>query len=230
MYSLQKFKRKIPSKKEILLFRKRLLSWFSRNKRSYPWRKTRDPFKLLVAEMMLQRTKADQVLRVYNNFFSEFNSVEEIVNTDLKELEKILYPIGLKWRVRNFKNVCVSLIKNFNEKVPDNRTDLLSLPGVGKYIAGILLSVAFNKTEWIVDSNIVRIFKRHFGVSTIKEGRRDKHIIDLAKTYITARDPKKANLALLDFGALICIPKNPKCTLCPLLNSCYYYSLKRSGN
>jgi len=227
MHFSQKSKRKIPSNREIGLFRKSLLLWFKKNKRDYPWRKTHNPFQVLIAEMMLQRTRVDQVSSVYNDFFSEFNSPEEVAHTDLKKLRKILYPIGLKWRVRNFKNVCRSLIKNFNGKIPDIRSDLLLLPGVGEYIAGIVLSIAFNKPEWIIDSNVVRVFKRYFGILTTKEGRRDKHIIRLAQIYIIVREPKKANLALLDFAALICAPKNPKCTLCPLSNTCDYYSFNK---
>lgn len=211
----------MPSKREIKLFRKCLLLWFKKNKRKYPWRKTSDHFRVLIAEMMLQRTRADQVLNVYNNFFSEFNSPEEVAHTDLKKLKKILYPIGLKWRVKNFKDVSISLIKNFNGKVPDKREDLLVLPGVGQYVAGTVLSIAFNKPEWIIDSNIVRVFKRYFGITTTKEGRRDKHVVELAKGYITAKEPRKTNLAILDFSALICSPKTPKCTLCPLFKTCH---------
>lgn len=227
MYFLQKSKRKVPSKREIALFRKRLLLWFKRNKRDYPWRETHDPFRVLIAEMMLQRTKAGQVLDVYNNFFSELNSPKEVAHVDLRKLHKILYPLGLKWRVKNFKNVCISLIKDHNGRIPHTRTDLLILPGVGEYVAGIILSVVFNKPEWVVDSNIVRIFKRYFGISTIKEGRRDKHVMELAKIYSTVRNPKKANLALIDFSALICLPRNPKCKSCPLSNTCRYYSFNK---
>lgn len=226
MHFLRKSK-KVPSGREIGLFRKRLLLWFKKNKRDYPWRETKNPFRVLIAEMMLQRTKADQVLDVYNNFFSEFNSLEEVAHTDLKELRKVLYPLGLKWRVKNFKDVCASLIKNFNGKIPDTRRGLLILPGVGEYVAGMVLSVAFNKPEWVVDSNIVRIFKRYFGISTTKEGRRDKHVIELAKLYIAGKEPKRANLVLLDFGSLICVPKNPRCRVCPLFNTCRYYSLNK---
>ena len=227
MHSLQKLEKEIPSKRKIESFRKRLLLWFMKNKRVYPWRKTRDPFRVLIAEMMLQRTKADQVLDVYNNFFSEFSSPNEVACTNLKKLQKILYPLGLKWRVRNFRDICTSLIKNFDGKIPDNRSKLILLPGVGEYVAGIVLSVAFNKPEWVIDSNIVRVFKRYFGIPTTKEGRRDRHVIELAKIYIATKEPKKANLALLDFATLICAPRNPKCTSCSLSNTCRYYSFEK---
>jgi len=227
MNSPQKSKREIPSKRKIELFRKRLLLWFIKNKRAYPWRETRDPFRVLIAEMMLQRTKADQVLGVYNNFFSEFDSPNEIVHADLKKLQKILHPLGLRWRVKNFKDVCKSLIKNFDGKIPDTRTKLIILPGVGEYVAGIILSVGFNKPEWVVDSNIVRVFKRYFGILTTKEGRRDKYVIELAQAYIRVKEPKRANLALLDFATLICASRNPKCTSCLLSDTCHYYSFEK---
>ena len=197
--------------------------WFRKNKRDYPWRKTRNPFRILIAEMMLQRTKADQVLNVYNKFFSEFNSPEKVAHTGLRKIREILYPIGLKWRAKNFKSVCILLIKNFNGEIPDTRTKLIRLPGVGEYVAGMILSTAFNKSEWVVDSNIVRLFKRYFGIPTSKEGRRDKHIVELAKVYVTTGRPKEANLALLDFAALICVPRNPKCIRCPLFKTCRYF-------
>ena len=227
MNSLQKPKREIPSKRKIELFRKRLLLWFIKNKRAYPWRETRDPFRVLIAEMMLQRTKADQVLDIYNDFFSEFSSPNEVVRTDLKKLRKILYPLGLKWRVKNFKDVCISLIKNFDGKVPNTRTKLTLLPGVGEYVAGIVLSVAFGKPEWVIDSNIVRVFKRYFGILTTKEGRRDRHVIELAQAYIREKEPKRTNLALLDFATLICASRNPKCTSCLLSDTCHYYSFEK---
>lgn len=213
----------MPSKKEIALFRKQLLLWFKRNKRNYPWRETCNPFRILIAEMMLQRTKADQVLDVYNNFFSEFNSLKEVAHTDLKKLRKALYPIGLKWRVRNFKDVCISLIKNFNGKIPDTRSNLLLLPGVGEYVAGMVLSTAFGKNEWIIDTNVVRIFRRYFGIKTSKEGRRDRHVIEMAKIYSSGKNPRRANFAILDFTALICIPGKPNCKRCPFSRNCHYY-------
>ncbi len=113
-------------------------------------------------------------------------------------------------------------VKNFGGKVPESRDEILRLPGVGDYVSGIVLSIAFNKKEWIVDSNVVRAFKRYFGISTSKEGRRDKHVIDIARTYVDCKYPGKANLALLDFAALICTPRKPEHERCPLYGSCHF--------
>lgn len=214
---------KLPAVQEIKNFRKVLIRWFNKNKRDYPWRRTEDPFRVLIAEMMLQRTKADQVQPVYIDFFSNFKTPSDVARTDMGILNCILYPLGLRWRIKRFKEVSQSIVKNFWEKVPESREEILRLPGVGDYVAGIVLSVAFNKKEWIVDSNVVRVFKRYFGISTSKEGRRDKHVIDIAQNYASCKNPKNANLAILDFAALVCTPRKPIHERCPLSRSCHYF-------
>ncbi len=215
---------KLPAEKDIVKFRNKIVRWFNRNERKYPWRETSDPFRILIAEMMLQRTKADQVVDVYNKFFSEFSDPNDVARTNLKNIHKILYPLGLLWRVKNFKKVCRYLVKNYDGRIPKKREDLIKMPGTGDYVSGMVLSVAFNKPEWAVDSNIVRIFKRYFGISTTKEGRRDRYIIGIAKKYASCNNPKKANLGIVDFTALICSPRNPKCEKCSLQKKCYNYS------
>ncbi|MBE0426602.1 MAG: DNA glycosylase [Nitrospirae bacterium] len=173
--------------------------------------------------MMLQRTKADQVLPVYLNFFSNFKTPSDVASTNMKKLNSMLYPLGLRWRIKRFKEVSQSIVEKFRGKVPQTRGEISRLPGVGDYVAGIVLSIAFNKKEWIVDSNVARVFKRYFGIPTSKEGRRDKQVIDIARTYADCKYPKKANLALLDFAAIICTPRRPKHEQCPLSGNCHYF-------
>ncbi len=221
---------KLPSAKDIRLFRGKIIRWFDKNKRNYPWRETRDPFKVLIAEMMLRRTKADQVKAVYNRLFAEYPDVETMAEAKNEKLEQILYPLGLKWRTPAFGLVAREVKEKYQCKIPEAREELTTLPGVGEYVAGAVLSVAYGKKEWIVDSNIVRLFRRYFGIKTSKEGRRDKHIVEIAKVYASGENPRKANLALLDFAALICLPRNPKCTLCPLSSTCHYYSSEKNKN
>lgn len=216
---------KIPTCQDIRRFKDKIVCWFDKNMRSYPWRETRDPFKVLIAEMMLRRTKADQVKPVYEQLFSEYPDVEAMAEAEEDDIEKILYPLGLKWRTPAFSLVAREVREKYHCKVPETRKELTTLPGVGEYVAGAVLSVAYGKKEWIVDSNIVRVFRRYFGVNTSKEGRRDRHIIEMAKIYSSGRKPRKANLAILDFTALICTPKKPKCSVCPLSDSCHYYSI-----
>jgi A/G-specific adenine glycosylase len=213
----------LPSRKEIVSFRGILLRWYRKHGRTYPWRENPSAFHVLIAEMMLQRTKANQVVPVYHNFFSNFKTPSDVSTASMRKLNQILYPLGLRWRIKRFKEVSQAILEHFGGKVPESRNEISTLPGVGDYVTGIVLSIAFNKQEWIVDSNVVRVFKRYFGISTSKEGRRDKHVVDLAKIYVACRSPRKANLALLDFAALICTPGNQKHELCPVSPNCYHF-------
>lgn len=212
----------ITSVEDICIFRNKIIRWFNKNGRTYPWRETRDPFKVLIAEMMLRRTKADQVTQVYERLFTEYPDIEAVANAEDKKLEQILYPLGLKWRTPAFALVAREMREKYQCKIPETRKKLTALPGIGEYVAGALLSIAYGKKEWIVDSNIVRLFKRYFGVKTSKEGRRDKHVIEIAKIYASGRNPRKANLAILDFSALVCTPRKPDCEKCPLRKRCHY--------
>ncbi len=210
------------SREHIIALRAKIVRWFNTNGRKYPWRETRDPFKILMAEMMLRRTKADQVKGVYQQLVKKYPDIESLANARSQSIHKILYPLGLKWRTPAFRLVAREIKKKYRCQVPDTREELLTLPGVGDYVAGAVLSIAYGKREWIVDSNIVRLFRRYFGVRTSKEGRRDKHIKEIARSYSSGRNPRKANLAILDFTALVCSPRGPNCVKCPLRRTCRY--------
>ena len=199
-----------------------LVRWFDKHQRSFPWRNTRNPWRVLIAEMMLQRTKAEQVVEVYQDFFSKYKLPSDVINSSRRKLTKTLHPLGLRWRVANFRAVSLVLENEYNGKVPRTRAKLLQLPGVGEYVAGAVLSIAMNKSEWIVDSNVVRVFKRYYDLQTSKEGRRDRSMIELAKVYARCSNPRNANLALLDFAALVCKPRIPECGTCPLRRTCIY--------
>jgi A/G-specific adenine glycosylase len=216
--------RKIPSTEQIRDFRRKLLAWFHQSGRDYPWRQTDDPFRVLIAEIMLRRTKADQVKPTYEKFFERYPDMTSLAEASDGELDQILYPLGLRWRSPAFKLVAREIREKYNCRVPETREELTSLPGVGDYVAGAVLSITFNKTEWMVDSNVVRLFKRYFGLDTSKEGRRDKHMVELAKAYVQEGEPRNANLALVDFAAIVCTPSKPECEGCILSLQCNYVS------
>lgn len=212
----------VPNREDINSFRRKLISWFRKNGRAYPWRETHDPLKVLIAEMMLRRTKADQVRPIYKQIFSEYPDVESLAEAKNRRIEKIVYPLGLRWRTPAFGLVAKEIRDRYNSKVPDTRDELVTLPGVGDYVAGAVLCIAYGKAEWMVDSNIVRLFQRYFGIETTKEGRRDRHVIQLAQEYSSGKDPRSANLAILDFSAVVCDPRQPHCESCPLSADCHY--------
>ncbi|MBT9132492.1 MAG: Adenine DNA glycosylase [Syntrophomonadaceae bacterium] len=218
---------KVPARKDISIFRGKIIDWYKKNGRSYPWRETHDPFRILIAEMMLRRTKADQVVPVYEQFFKEYPDVDSLAEAKQEALEKILYPIGLKWRIPAFGMIAREVREKYQSRIPETREELISLPGVGEYVAGAVLSIAYGKKEWLVDSNIVRIFKRYFGIKTSKEGRRDKHVVETAKIYASGKDPGRATMGILDITALVCKPGKPSCEKCPLIDYCYYVLSQR---
>jgi len=213
----------IPEDAEIKAFRSILLRWYRKNGRSYPWRENCSPFHVLLAEMMLQRTKADQVVRVFIKAVKKFRTPEHLAKAKMSDLEDTLKPLGLSWRIPNFKEMAIALVEKFDSRVPESREDLKSLPGVGDYVAGAVLSIAFSQPEWIVDANIVRLFRRYFGIKTSSEGRRDRHVIEIAKRYTSRRKPKSSTLAILDHTALVCMPRSPLCDSCPLKMRCFYF-------
>ncbi len=201
-----------------------LLEWYEKNKRDYLWRKKKDPYKILIAEIMLQRTKADQVLPVYLSFMKEFPVIQKLNEAGEDEIRKYFSRLGLLWRAQLVKDLAKELMNRFKGKVPENRTELLSLPGVGEYIADAVLSFAYRRDVAVVDSNVCRIIGRVFDIKAKGEARRDPKFRKIAQEMLPAGKARKFNLALLDFAALVCIPKNPKCHICPINDLCAYNS------
>jgi len=218
----------VANRHDITHLRKKLLYWFRKNGREFPWRATSDPWRVLIAEMMLRRTKADQVETVYRQFIRHYRTPRGLLRGSPTKVRRILSPLGLTWRQQNFFDLAKALVRDFKSTIPSTREELKQLPGVGDYVAGAVLSIGFGKKEWIVDSNVVRVFKRYFDLDTSKEGRRDKPVIDLARAYATTSRPKEANLAILDLSALICRPQNPACQDCPIHFGCSYARMKRT--
>ncbi|SRR6266498_4010745 len=189
-----------PNPENIKRFRRQLLRWFGLHRRDYPWRRTRNPWRVLIAEMMLQRTRADQVEKVYREFFTKFKKPSDAAIASSRTFRSTLLPLGLHWRIVNFRALARAIAATPGARVPRTRDELRSLPGVGDYVAGAVSSVAFNQREWIVDANVVRVFRRFFGIATSKEGRRDRHVIEMAKTYSDCRVPRETDKRALPHG------------------------------
>jgi len=202
--------------------RENLLQWFSQHGRSYPWRETQDPYAILLAEIMLRRTWANQVVPVYRTFLKEYPDPFSLAHADSKRVESLLWPLGLSWRARDVLGMAYDLRDKFACQVPGTREELKQLTGVGDYIAGAVLSLAFNQPEWIVDTNVVRVFQRFLGLGLTGEIRRHPLIVSLAQEYAHSDSAGKANLALLDHAALVCKPGHPLCSICPLHTRCKF--------
>lgn len=199
-----------------------LIKWYRNNGRKYPWRKDRTPYRILIAEIMLQRTKADQVAPVYLSFLNEFPDPERLGKASKEEIAKYFLKLGLIRRARLVELLGKELLARFNGKIPRNRKELLSLPSVGEYMADALLCFAFDEDVAVVDSNVCRIIGRVFNLKARGEARRDPQFRQAVNKLLPRSKAKEFNWGIIDLGALVCTPQNPSCDLCPLEPWCIY--------
>lgn len=198
--------------------------WYKKHGRnSLPWRKTSNPYEILIAEMMLQKTHAvEQVLPVYKEFLEKYPHPGKLSEADVNEIREKICSLGLQnVRSRRFKELGKKLDEQFNGKVPNTYDELVSLPGVGEYIANAVLCIAFSKKTVMVDANFGRVLGRMFyGKEEYPPSK--NRIWRLAKELITDKQCKPFNLGIIDLGALICQPRSPKCKQCPFEMECIY--------
>jgi A/G-specific adenine glycosylase len=204
-----------------------LLRWFRRHGRNYPWRKKKDPYRVLIAEIMLQRTKADQVMPVYQLFLRKFPDPHTLADAAPEEIDGIFAMLGLKWRAGKVKELAKVLVSQYNGRVPCSREELLSLPGVGEYVANAVLCFAYGMDVAVIDANVCRVIGRVFGVKPRGEARRDSRFRQIAQRLVPPKEARKFNWALIDFAALICTPQNPRCDECPLQELCSFNRAER---
>ncbi|TSI10851.1 A/G-specific adenine glycosylase [Lysinibacillus sp. BW-2-10] len=202
-------------------FRQNLVDWFNQEKRDLPWRRTSDPYKIWVSEVMLQQTRVDTVIPYYNRFLEKYPTMQSLAYAPQEELLKMWEGLGYYSRARNLQSGVKEVVEKYDSQVPNNRHDISKLKGVGPYTAGAILSIAYNKPEHAVDGNVMRVLSR---VLHIKE---DIALPKTRKTFEEAVDmlihpdqPGDFNQALMDLGAMICTPTSPKCLLCPVREYC----------
>lgn len=203
------------NKKRFLI--KTLLHWGERNYVSFPWRNTSNKWHALAVEVMLQRTKAEQVLPVYNLFSKKYPSPESYVKD---ENSNIFITLGLPEREKNLKKLAEIAI---NDSIPLEKKELLKLPGIGNYIAAAFRSLHMDIKDTIIDSNVVRLYGRFWGFKTDPETRRKKWFIELADNLIPVERHKDYNYSLLDFTRAVC-KLRPDCVNCPLQVKCNNHS------
>ena len=206
------------------LFRSRLLRWGKENRRDFPWRRTNDPYKILVTEILLQRTLAQKVVPVSEELFSRWSTLGELADADRDEVADVLEPLGLQNRRAK---ALVEIGGRLSQSgVPKNEEDLLELPFVGRYAANATLCFAFGEARAVVDVNVVRIYGRVFGFNW--ESDQDSHAWEFAEEMLPDDQAQEYNLALLDFGATVCTASNPACSVCPLSEMCEYFQTENA--
>lgn len=204
-------------------FREELVTWGRDNFRAFPWRFTNEPYRVLMAEIMLHRTQASQVVPVYERFMEAYPDAAALARASRDELLEAFSPLGLRWRAGLVHDMAAELRDNFGGQVPQREADLLSLPGISDYIAGAVRCFAFGLPVPIVDTNTIRIVGRLFGLEIRDSSRRNRLFKDLIAALVDPARPRDYNLALLDLGALVCTKvKPPRCWECPVQRHCRY--------
>jgi A/G-specific adenine glycosylase len=198
-----------------------LTSW-SFFRRDFIWRHKPSPYKIMIAEFMLQRTRAEQVEPVYKKFLQQYPDIKSLSTAKIKSIEKYTASLGLHKRAPNFINSAKYIVSKLNSKFPKTRKELIKIPGVGDYVGGAISAVCFNKADYVIDSNIARLINRYYNLQLTGEIRRKKIIIEKAKKLFKVKDQKTFLFAILDFTALICKPVKPLCLECPIKRSCKY--------
>jgi A/G-specific adenine glycosylase len=205
-----------------------LLRWFEKNKRDLPWRKTQDPYAVWISEMMLQQTQVATVIPYYERFLKSFPTVHHLARADLSDVLRVWEGLGYYSRARNLHKAARRVVTLFNGKIPDNPEDLLTLPGVGRYTAGAILSIAFNREAPILDGNVKRVLCRLYAIpEDPKEGKTEERLWDISGSLIPKGNAHSFNQALMELGATICTPREPLCLLCPLQRLC---AARKQGN
>jgi len=203
-------------------FANRLLIWFKSNKRNFPWRKESDPYRILVAEKLLQQTTFGHVRKVYDKFFQKFPDVMTLASSSEAEIEETIRPLGFhRQRARQFKKIAEELLKVYEGKIPKDKDSLLKLPGIGRYVASAVLCFAFNEDVPIVDVNVRRVMQRLFNLEKISDDELEKFL----EKIMPAGKAKEFNWGIIDFSAIICSRK-PKCKKCFVTDLCSYFKAK----
>ncbi len=208
---------------------KKILNWYDLNKRTLPWRKnvsqSKKHYYTLVSEFMLQQTQVVTVIPYFNRFINKIPNLKKLSKIPDRELIKLWEGLGYYSRVRNLKKTAKIIISKYHGEIPNNYEDLISLPGIGNYTANAILAIAFNKSYIPLDGNIERVLKRYLYLKKDKEIQKENLIEKKSIFGISSRASDYAQ-ALMELGAMICKPKNPECSRCPISKNCKSYKKK----
>jgi A/G-specific adenine glycosylase len=207
-------------------FREQLLVWGRHHGRSFPWRNTSNPYRLLIAEMMLRRTQARQVVLVYENFLRCYPTPQALASADAEDVERLLRPLGLSWRIPAFQQMAQHIVTKCGGEIPHDRKELLSLPGVGEYVADAVRCFAYNEPVTLLDTNTVRVAGRYFDFPVHAESRRRAPVKRAVACLLDSKEPRASNLALLDLAAVVCRSRQPRCESCPVAAGCAWRQME----
>jgi A/G-specific adenine glycosylase len=211
----------VPASADRRRFRTRLLTWYGRHGRDLPWRKTTDPYHILVSEIMLQQTQVDRVLPKYEEWLGKYPSLEALAAAPEKDVTTTWYPLGYNIRPKRLQAIAREAVERYGGQLPADEDTLLSFKGIGAYTAGAIRSFAFRERAAILDTNVARVLFRVFvGKGDPKSHAMKKHLWTVSEALVPRRHVFDFNQALMDFGATVCVARNPKCLICPMARDC----------
>jgi len=220
----------IPAPRRIRTFRERVLHWFDGAGREFPWRgRAASHYKKVIAEVLLQRTRAETVLAFYPKFVAEFPSWRRIANASEAKLRMYLEPIGL-WRRRasSLRRLSHAMVER-GGRFPRRRGEIEALPGVGQYIANSILLLVHKEREPLLDGGMARVLERYFGPRQLVDIRFDPYLQQLARKVVDHERSVEVSWALLDLSAMICRTREPRCSECPMRRGCRFAASQRQG-
>jgi A/G-specific adenine glycosylase len=209
------------SRRECENFRRRLLDWFEREGRDLPWRRALDPYAVLVSELMLQQTQVASVLPYYRRWLERFPNFSALARASETQVLHVWEGLGYYARARNLHAAAREVMQHFGGEVPADLEKIRSLPGVGRYTAGAVASFAFDQAEPIVEANIARVLARLTKCEIpIDSAAGQAHLWSTARRLLPEGSARRHNSALIDLGATVCLPRKPRCSLCPVRDFC----------
>src|SRR6266568_421970 len=201
--------------------RTRLLAWYDANRRDLPWRRTADPYRILVAEYLLQRTRIASGTPYYERFLARFPSIEDLAGASLDDVLAVWEGLGFYGRARNLHAAAQAIVERHGGRVPVSFEELASLPGIGPYTAGAVASIAFGVPVPAVDGNVTRVIARVFRIrENVTTGPARKRIAEIAAQLVSPDRPGAFNQAMMELGATVCMPLAPACPKCPIERLC----------
>ncbi len=224
------------AKQKIRVLVARLLDWFSESARDPPWRRTPDPYAIWVSEIMLQQTQVKTVIPYWERWMRELPTIQAVATVSSAKLHKLWEGLGYYTRVRNLQKAAQQIVAEHDGKLPENFDAILALSGIGRYTAGAICSIAFNRPTAILDGNVVRVLTRIFGIDTDpREKSTNARLWQLAEKLVhhASRNTHHAlpcsslNQSLMELGALICTPRSPNCAICPVKKLCVAFRENR---
>jgi A/G-specific adenine glycosylase len=220
-------RRMLPSPDNRQWFRRRLLSWYRRNGRDLPWRRTRDPYRVLVSEIMLQQTQVDRVLPKYHEWLDRYPTFEALAGAPEADVVRTWYPLGYNIRPRRLQAIAREAVVSYGGGLPDDETALRSFKGIGPYTAGAVMSFAFGRRAAILDTNVARVLFRVFvGRGEPKAHATVRKLWDISRAVLPHRHVYDFNQALMDFGATVCSARAPQCGACAMRRRCRSFPVR----